>query len=451
MNPPPSEFPPTAPGAGRPTCLPSAARGRSELRVIHLLRKCDPAEWGGTETAVQRLCESLEVHGVESILYCPRLRRSRGASSGPLAPMGCPVKRFHAFLPVLGMRREQRQQLHAVGGNLMSLDLPVALWREPDVSVIHSHTLGRLGGIALAVARQRGVPLVVTIHGGVLDLPAAVKKDLHSPPARVWEWGRIFGLLLRSRELLTRADVLLTCNPREAMLLREQHPGQRIQVQPHGVPMHLYQQDHRAEACAAFPQIRGRPVLLCVGRIDPVKNQRWLLEEMPRVIRRHPSALLVLAGASTNPTYLDSLRARIRQYDFQDRVLLTGGLPPGDPRLIGLFQEARVLLLPSLSETFGLVLLEAWASGTAVIASRTSGASALVQDGRNGWLFDLKDVSAFHTALDTALLRPELAAQFAAEGARLVAREYDSVTLAGRLRDLYVQLINEKHALRHSA
>jgi hypothetical protein len=60
-------------------------------------------------------------------------------------------------------------------------------------------------------------------------------------------------------------------------------------------------------------------------------------------------------------------------------------------------------------------------------------------------------VSAFHTALDTALLRPELAAQFAAEGARLVAREYDSVTLAGRLRDLYVQLINEKHALRHSA
>jgi glycosyltransferase involved in cell wall biosynthesis len=420
-----------------------SGREATEVRVVHVLRKCDPTEWGGTETAVQRLCESLEVHGVESVLYCPRLRRPRGAATGPWPHMGCPVKQFHAFLPILGMRREQRQQLHAVGGNLMSLDLPVALWREPGVSVIHSHTLGRLGGIALAVARQRRVPLVVTIHGGVLDLP--------SPPARVWEWGRIFGLLLRSRELLGRADAILTCNPREAMLLRDQHPGQRIQVQPHGVPMHLYQEEHRADACAAYPQIRGRQVLLCVGRIDPVKNQRWLIEEMPRLLRRHPSAMLVLAGASTNQLYSESLRDRIRQYEFQDRVLLTGGLPPGDPRLLGLFQQARVLLLPSVAETFGLVLLEAWAAGTTVIASRTSGASALVQDGRNGWLFDLKEVSAFHAAVDAALLRPDLAAQFAAEGARLVSTEYDSVTLAGRMRDLYGQLIEEKNALRHIA
>jgi glycosyltransferase involved in cell wall biosynthesis len=215
--------------------------------------------------------------------------------------------------------------------------------------------------------------------------------------------------------------------------------------------VNLYQTDHRAKARAAFPQIRGRQVLLCVGRIDPVKNQRWLVENLPGLLQRHPDVLLAFAGASTDPAYGGSLRSRIFKLDLADRVLLTGGLPPGDPRLIGLFQEARAVLLPSVSETFGLAILEAWAAGTAVIASRTSGASTLVRHGHNGWLFDLCDARAFHEAADAALLRPELAARFAAEGMRLIRADYDCATLAGRMRDLYAQLIEERHALRHPA
>jgi glycosyltransferase involved in cell wall biosynthesis len=116
-----------------------------------------------------------------------------------------------------------------------------------------------------------------------------------------------------------------------------------------------------------------------------------------------------------------------------------------------LFQEARAVLLTSVSETFGLVVLEAWAAGTAVIASRTSGATALIRDGENGWLFNHGDPRAFHEAVDAALLKPELAAQFAATGSRLVRAEYDGVALAGRMKNLYAKLIEEKHALRHSA
>jgi glycosyltransferase involved in cell wall biosynthesis len=116
-----------------------------------------------------------------------------------------------------------------------------------------------------------------------------------------------------------------------------------------------------------------------------------------------------------------------------------------------LFQLARAVLLPSISETFGLVILEAWASGSAIIASRTSGATALIREGENGWMFSHDDLRAFHQAVDTALLRPEIAARFAAEGNRLVGAEYDSAALARRMIDLYSQLIEEKHALRHTA
>jgi alpha-maltose-1-phosphate synthase len=422
---------------------------KCEMRVAHVLRKYNPAEWGGTETAIQRLTAGLREHGIESVVFCPRLEND--SSVDPLADSGCVVKRFRAFLPVIGISAANRRQHVAVGGNLMSLDLPFALLREPGIAIIHTHALGRLGGIASLAARKRRVPLVVTIHGGFLDLPDNVRNSFRKSCAHGWEWGKMFGLLLRSRRLLQHADAILTCNPREAARLREQFPDKRIIVQPHGVPMNFYHKDCREQAQAAFPQIREHELLLCVGRIDSVKNQRWLVEEAPAVFQRHPNTLLVFAGAITDENYGDALRGRIRELGLENRILLTGGLPPGDARLIGLFQSARVVLLPSVSETFGLVILEAWAAGAPVIASRTSGASALIHEGHNGWLFGHGDSRAFQNAVDAALRHPNLATQFAAEGRRLVGAEYDTGALAERMKNLYAQLIEEKYALHHSA
>jgi alpha-maltose-1-phosphate synthase len=412
------------------------------MRVVHVLRKLDPAQWGGTETAIERLCDGLREHGVEPVLYCPRLEKA--TLTDPLVHAGYQVERFNAFVPVLGISRQRKRQLVSVGGNLMSFDLLASLWREQDVSIIHTHALGRIGGIALTIARQRQVPFVVTIHGGVLDLPPQLKNQFNSSADAGWDWGKLFGLLLQSHRLFRDADAILTCNEKEAALLRERHPAKRIMVQPHGVPLTIYQQDHREAAQAAFPQIRGRQMLLSVGRIDPVKNQGWLLEQAPVIFQRYPRAILVLAGACTDEPYGRLIAQQIEKLGLQNRVLLTGGLPSTDPRLIGLLQEAQVVVLPSVSETFGLVLLEAWAAGTVVLASGTSGAKALVEPGDNGWLFDLDEPETFHQGLAQALNNRDLAAQMAERGAEKVRQEYSVTALAGRLKTLYAELIEQK-------
>jgi glycosyltransferase involved in cell wall biosynthesis len=188
-----------------------------------------------------------------------------------------------------------------------------------------------------------------------------------------------------------------------------------------------------------------------LGRIDPIKNQGWLVEQAQEIFQRHPRAIIALVGACTDKAYGESVKQNIRRLGLADRVLLTGGLAPADPRLIGLLQTASALVVPSLSETFGLVILEAWAAGTPVICSRTSGASALVKDGQNGWLFDLNNPATFQELVDQALDKPGLAKQLAAAGRRLIDEQYDSHVLAGRMKNLYAQLIEEKHALRHSS
>lgn len=411
------------------------------MRVAHLLRKLDPAEWSGTEMAIQRLFLGLRAHAVDPVVYCPKLEQPD--LGDPLESSGFEVQRFKAFVPVWGLSRQRRRQLVSVGGNLMSFDLLPSLWRERNLSIIHAHTLGRIGGIALTVAKQRHVPFVVTIHGGVLDLPEKIKQSFNAPMDGGWEWGRLFGVLFQSHRLFCDADAILTCNAKEAALLQKQLPGKRVTVQPHGVPLEIYQAEQRAAAAAAFPQIQGREVLLCLGRIDPIKNQSWLLEQAPWIFEHYPRALLVLAGPCTDEAYGKRIRNSIRQAGLEDRVILTGGLPPNDPRVVGLFQSAAAVIVPSLSETFGLVILEAWAAGAPVLSAKASGPSALVESGHNGWLFDVEAPESFRRALSQTLDQPKLAKEMARRGG-LVSERYSVNTLAGRLKKLYEELIEVK-------
>jgi glycosyltransferase involved in cell wall biosynthesis len=419
------------------------------MRVAHILRKYDPSEWGGTETAIERLAAGIAGLGVESVVYAPRLRREAGAAD-PLAQIGCVVRRFCAFVSVWGIPAAQKRQMVSVGGNLLSFGLMASLWREPGLGVIHSHALGRLGAIGRAVAHGRRLPFVLSIHGGAYDLPELVRQELVRSGSGGWDWGRPLGMLLRARHLIGDSDAIVTCNPREAESIRGRHPDRRVFIQPHGVPLALFAADRRAEAREAFPALTGRSVLLVVGRIDPTKNQEWLVAQAAELARRHPRILLVLVGACTHREYGDALQARIVREGLRGQVLLAGGLPPGDGRLIGLFQEAHAVILPSISETFGLVILEGWAAGTPVISSRTSGATALVEDGVNGLLFDLDRPASFHDAVDRILAQPEKGLQWGAAGRARVAAEYDTAQLARRMGRIYEDLIEEKNAHRHS-
>ncbi len=419
------------------------------MHIAHLLRKYNPAEWGGTETVIYQLFSGLRRENVESTVYCPSIGSS--TTRDPLAEAGCAIRRFNACVPIWGISSEQRRQMVAVGGNLLSFGLLRMLWSEPDLSVVHAHTLGRIGGIGLTVARRKRIPFVLTVHGGVYDLPEPLRRSFASPQTGGWEWGKPFGMLLRSRRVLDEADAILTCNRREAVLIRERHPDRRVVVQPHGVPAPVYAADHRDAARRAFPALRDRDVVLSLGRIDAVKNQRWVVEQFPEVLKRHPRALLVLAGACTDEAYGKALERRIDELGLSAHVLIAGKLPPADPRLIGLLQVARVALLQSISETFGLVILEAWAAGTPAISSRTSGASALIEHGRNGWLFDLHRPESFHEAIDVALTNEERRAAAIAAGRERVVAEYDTQVLASRVRTLYQHLVEEKNAVRDPA
>ena len=81
------------------------------MQVAHILRKYNPAEWGGTETAVKQLLDGLRDEGVEGTVYCPKLRQP--SARDPFADAGHKLGRYSAFVPVFNLTEEQREQLIA--------------------------------------------------------------------------------------------------------------------------------------------------------------------------------------------------------------------------------------------------------------------------------------------------------------------------------------------------
>ena len=91
------------------------------MQASHILRKYEPAQWGGTETAVQRLIQGLQQHGISSTVHAPHCVNP--GDTDPLRDAGAKIQRYRAFVPVVGISAEQREALISWGGNLFSFEL----------------------------------------------------------------------------------------------------------------------------------------------------------------------------------------------------------------------------------------------------------------------------------------------------------------------------------------
>jgi glycosyltransferase involved in cell wall biosynthesis len=148
----------------------------------------------------------------------------------------------------------------------------------------------------------------------------------------------------------------------------------------------------------------------------------------------------VLIGAGTTKEVVEELHREIARMGLENDVLLTGGLESGSPELIGLIQQARTFVLSSTAEPFGIVILEAWAAGTPVLSTRTSGPLTLIDHGRTGMLYDLNVPATFHQAIDAVFTDEALYRHLREEALAEVLAKYDVNTIAGRVARVYDEL-----------
>lgn len=296
--------------------------------------------------------------------------------------------------------------------------------------VVHSHywLSGQVGWLA---ADRWAVPLVHTAHtlAGVKNA-ALADGDTPEPPLRA----------VGEQQVVDEADRLIVNTSDEAHQLAALHDADpdRVDVAHPGVDLDVFRPGDRRAARAALGLSQTEPIVAFVGRIQPLKAPDVLL----RAVARLPRVRVVVAGGPSGTSTLatpDSLMALAGRLGITDRVTF---LPPQSrEQLAALFQAADLVAVPSYSESFGLVALEAQACGTPVVAAAVGGLPVAVRDAVSGTLVPGHDVGQWAEAIDDLLrlsagprgwamrrAAVDHAAQFSWE--RTVAAQLDSYTRA---------------------
>jgi D-inositol-3-phosphate glycosyltransferase len=310
-------------------------------------------------------------------------------------------------------------------------DRIVELYRDPRRRPDLLHANYWVSGLAVHRAKHAlELPMVVTFHT-LAKVKAATAANAE-PPQRV----------RAELEVLNCADLVLAATPDEADQLVELYDADRsrIEIVPPGVDHHLFRPGDRARARRALG-LGDRPVLLFVGRIQPLKGVELAVRTFARVAALEPEAVLVVVGGPSGPDGPAEL-ARARQAavagGVADRVLFRP--PVAHEHLVTYYHAADVCLVPSSSESFGLVALEAAACGTPVVATAVGGLRSVVHDGLTGFLVDGREVDDFAAPVALLLGDADLRAEMAVSATESSMR-YSWDMTAVRLRRLYADLV----------
>jgi glycosyltransferase involved in cell wall biosynthesis len=402
-------------------------------RVIHVPRRFVAHEWGGTETVLAELATRQAARG-----WRPEIHTSLALSTARREICrGIPVHRYAYCYPYLGLDAAECAQLDKKGGNLISLGLFATLAAARGVRIFHAHTLKRLGGEVLTAARLRNKPFVVTLHGGVFDVPAAEKQQMPGAQGSHFEWGKCFGLLFRSRRILEEADAVICVGFGEYEKARAALSHERVHHLGNGVDSARF----AAGDGAAFRRKHGIPadalVLACYSRFDPQKDQLSLVEAFDIAASGNPLLHLVLAGPCTVPDYLDALDRRIGASPFAARIRRLGAIESAGSALPDAYHGCDIFVLPSRHEPFGIVILEAWSTGRPVIATSVGGLRNLIHDGLDGFLVPDADPAALAEKIRVLAGSADLRRAFGDAGRALAAESYSWEKIADETERIY--------------
>lgn len=375
---------------------------------------------GGMNVYIDELCRTMAARGVRADVYTRRIDpddavvvkvlpgyRVFHVDVGPAAP-----------LPVAALPKYVRAYARQVE-TMLKPALP---------QIIHSH-YWLSGWAGLLVKRSLGIPLANSFHtlGRVKD--DSRRQD--EPPESLLR-------IAAEHEVIEGSDCVMASTPAEAQELLEFYGADpnRLCTSPPGVDHRLFRPGSKLRARQRLGLGKG-PVVLFVGRIQPLKGVDVTVEGMAAVVERHPDAILMVVGGPSGPrgqAEMTALRKRAVELGLAGNIRFVGPMPHG--LVPDLYRAADVVVVPSRAESFGLVAAEAQACGTPVVGARIGGLIDVVDDGSTGFLIGGWDPADHAEAVLRLLDDPELAAKMGA-AAVVWSRRFSWDATVRRYLELY--------------
>ncbi len=320
-------------------------------------------------------------------------------------------------------------------GVLKSMGTAMDLGGDEDLPFDAVHANYWLSGVAgHLIKHEMNLPLVSTFH--TLDRVKAEASPEEVEADAAHQRAEAEAAVIRCSD-----TILASCSVEAAQLseLYAADPA-RIRIVAPGVDHAFFGPGDRRQARRALGMPDDGPLLLFVGRIQPLKGLGVAVETLAALQADRPDAHLAVVGGPSGPQgdeEVARVHALVETLGLADRVL---NVPPRPHELLSTYYRAAdVCLVPSRSESFGLVALEAAACGAPVVASDVGGLRSLIDHGRTGYLVEDASPEAFAAWVRQILAEPLLAERLST-GSVLRARRYTWARAAHLLREIYADL-----------
>lgn len=408
---------------------PDAAVRRIAMISLHTSPLDQPGtgDAGGMNVYVSEVSRRLAQRGLSVEIYT----RATSSTLPPIVDLGDGVRVHHVTAgPFEGLAKEELpSQLCTFARDLLRAE---SAHEHGWFDVVHSHYW--LSGQVGALVRDRwGVPLVHTMH-----TMAKVKNDALAVGDQPEPQARVLG----EEQVVEAAEVIVANTDDEAKQLINFYGADpsRVEVVNPGVDLSLFQPLDQAVARRALQLSPDALVPMFVGRIQPLKGPDILLHAVAHLLAREPAlrsrlVVPVVGGPSgSGLEHPEALAELAIELGIADVVRFVPPVVQDKLRLW--YAAATVVVVPSHNESFGLVAVEAQATGTPVVAAAVGGLSTVVQDGVSGLLVPGHDPLQYAAALHAILSDPGRRDQLAA-GALRQAAGFSWDHTVDRLQDVY--------------
>lgn len=299
--------------------------------------------------------------------------------------------------------------------------------------LIHAHYW--LSGVVGDSLRCRwDVPLLMTFHTLGQSKNIVARSEAENEASQ-----RILG----ERRLMHSVDAVMAFNPQEKaeMMWYYRAEAGKVCIVPAGINTQLFSPGDHRDAREQLGLARTEPIILFVGRIDPIKGIDVLVDALcglrSELWQTSPPRLLLVGGGTGERAY-DVLVKRAHDFGIANLITFVGSVAHND--LPTYYRAANVVAVPSFYESFGLVAVEAMACGTPVVASRAGGLAYTIDDGETGFLVPHDDPAALAAKLRLILTDDALRESLGAQAAVAAAR-FSWTTIASRVVHIYDRLI----------
>ena len=303
--------------------------------------------------------------------------------------------------------------------------------KNKNFDILHQFHLISLGGASILAKKSLDTPLVTSLMGFDTYDPIDPVPKIFNP---------YIALIMNNSDVVTSPSADLVGYAKKQGLKRD------AIVIPHGVALNEFYPDNNSNKIRKnFGILDDEIMVLSLQRLHKLKGVEYVINAIPAINEKSSNVKFVIVGTGPEKERLEGL---VKKLNIEDKVIFTGFVSHGEK--LSLFSSCDIFAFHSNYESFGIVLVEAMASGKPVISTDVGAIPEIVDDGKTGIIVPPGDSKALAEAILRLVRDRDLRMKMGMEGRKKAEREYDWDRIVERYEKIYESLRNEVKCLQNN-